>query len=314
MRLVGFAWVAFAAVCYGLLGVFTLLAYEHDANVSGVTIARTLAMVPLLVVFAIPGGAARRANVQAGWRPLLAMALMFTTMVGTYMIAVSRMSPALVTLIIYTYSILAVLGSRAFGWSRLGRLALVAAALTVGGSAITIGFPAGSSDPIAIALAMVNAVATALYFLFAQVALRTCDPLTTSAAASGAAGVLLFACAFLIDQPAWPSGRTGLAAAVCVGLVSTLIANIALLRGIGHLGGASAAVVSTTDIVVVITTMAFVFDQPITTGLVVGAVSIAAGAALAPVALIPSTSRQRHDLRDDRSCSAGKRPSDRLPF
>lgn len=300
MRLIGFAWVFGAAAGFGFTGIFARLAYDHGGNVSGVIVARALAALPLLMLFAvIPGNVYRRSEARDCVWALLAMALMFVAMVVTFMVAVSRMSPALVVLVVYTYPALTMLGSWLLGRMPITGLAMISTALTVVGVAVTMGLPAGEIDPIAVTFALLNAIACTAYFLLAQRVLRAMDPLTAYAAIGGISGALLLAGAFFLADPGWPSGAVGLASLVAIGVISTVVANVALLRGIRRLGSAPAAVVATLEIVTVLTASVILFDQAWSLSLIVGSLLILLGASGAPLAT--GLAREMHGRGSPRS-------------
>lgn len=278
--------LAAASVGFGLQGIFSRLAYDGGADVAGVIAARSLAVLPLLLVFLVPRADALRR--RAEWRHvapmLVVMGLLLTGAAATYFAAIDRMSPALVTLIIYLYPALTIIGSRLLGWTALHLLTGVAILCTLTGVALTVGLPDGGIDPLAVALCVANAFIYSCYLLLAQSSLRRADPVTVYASAGGMASILLVAGSFALAEPHWPTDGPGIAGLVGVAVVSTLLASVIQLVGIRHVGSAQAALVTSLEVVTVVVASAVILDEPIGMAVALGSVLVIAGAGLAPLA------------------------------
>ena len=285
--------MAASGVCFGLLGIFARLAYDHGANVAGVVSARAMVVVPLFAVLAVEGrhGPRRRRESRSALRQLVPMALLSVLATVTYFVAVDRMSPALVTLVIYVYPVVTVVASRLLGWTSLGGLAVLATALTVAGVVVTLGVPDDPVDALAVALAVVNGIAYSGFLLLAQAALRKTDSLTAYAASGGPAAVALLVGSFVVADPEFGSGAVAIGSLVAAGLVSTILATLLQFTGVRRVGSASAAVVTSVEIVTVVVASALVFGDDVGVGLAVGGTLVIAGAVLAPRALRPRPRR-----------------------
>ena len=280
-------------MCFGLLGIFARLAYDHGANVAGVVSARAMVVVPLFAVLAVEGrhGPRRRRESRSALRQLVPMALLSVLATVTYFVAVDRMSPALVTLVIYVYPVVTVVASRLLGWTSLGGLAVLATALTVAGVVVTLGVPDDPVDALAVALAAVNGIAYSGFLLLAQAALRKTDSLTAYAASGGPAAVALLVGSFVVADPEFGSGAVAIGSLVAAGLVSTILATLLQFTGVRRVGSASAAVVTSVEIVTVVVASALVFGDDVGVGLALGGTLVIAGAVLAPRALRPRPGR-----------------------
>ncbi len=285
--------MAASGVCFGLLGIFARLAYDHGANVAGVVSARAMVVVPLFAVLAVEGrhGPRRRRESRSALRQLVPMALLSVLATVTYFVAVDRMSPALVTLVIYVYPVVTVVASRLLGWTSLGGLAVLATALTVAGVVVTLGVPDDPVDALAVALAAVNGIAYSGFLLLAQAALRKTDSLTAYAASGGPAAVALLVGSFVVADPEFGSGAVAIGSLVAAGLVSTILATLLQFTGVRRVGSASAAVVTSVEIVTVVVASALVFGDDVGVGLALGGTLVIAGAVLAPRALRPRPGR-----------------------
>jgi drug/metabolite transporter (DMT)-like permease len=236
-------------------------------------------------VVALLASGARRAQARtAAWR-LVPMACISASNTVTYFIAVDRMSPALVTLVIYIYPAIATLGSWLLGWTRVTGLTVVALTATLGGVVLTIGWPGGAVDPLAVGLALFNGMSFACWLLLAQSALRRADALTCFAAATGCSQLLVLVGSFAVSDPDFGSGAAFAACLLGGGVVSTVIAFLLQLHGIARLGGAATALVTTLEVVTVVVLSAIFFDDPIGGGVLAGALLVVTGAALAPLSV-----------------------------
>ncbi len=274
----GLARVALASVLFGFSGVFIRLSYDHGANVPAVLTVRSLTLLPWLAVFAF---AARRARVRAAWPQLLWLGLLQTVNVVTFYSAVSRMSPALVSLIFYAYPAIVVVGAHALGWNRLDGLIASAVGATLLGIVLTIGLPDSGVNALGVALAMLNAVGYAVYILSAQAALRRTDAVTIIGSAGGLSSLLLLAGSF-----AWgvtlPSSTAGIESLAVVA-VAILFPHVLMLSGVGRLGGAWGSLVSCLEVITTVVATALLLGLPLGQGAIVGGVLIVIGGVAAPI-------------------------------
>jgi drug/metabolite transporter (DMT)-like permease len=251
---------------------------------------RALAVAP--VVGLLFHSRDRRARARAAASRLVPMGLISASNTVTYFVAIDRMSPALVTLVIYVYPALAVVGSWLLGWTRLTGLTAVALSATLGGVLLTIGWPEGSVDPLAVGLALCNATFFACWLLLAQSALRQADAVTCFAAATGSSQVAVLVGSLVLANPE-PGSRAAIVACLLgAGVVSTVIAFLLQLHGIARLGGAATALVTSLEIVTVVVLSAILFDDPIGGGILVGGLLVVTGAALAPLSVRPVPTRR----------------------
>jgi drug/metabolite transporter (DMT)-like permease len=281
----GLLLTALSAICFGLQGIFANVAFDHGANVGGVIVARAAAVAPLLLLLL---SAARRSRVRSAARPLAVMTAISMANTITYYVAVDRMSPGLVTLVIYVYPALAVVGSALLGWTRITSLTALALTSTITGIVLTVGLPQDAVDPLATALALLNGTMFAVWLLLAQAALRTVDPVTVFATVGGISQLVLLVGTFLVAAPAFAVDAAGLAALVAGGTVCTVLAFVLQLHGVVRLGGAATALVASLEIVTAAGLSAVVLGDPVGVGLVIGGVLVVAGAVLAPVSVVPT--------------------------
>jgi drug/metabolite transporter (DMT)-like permease len=274
-----------ASAGFGFLGIFTKVAYANGAGVAAVVAGRSVFMLPMLGVLRSPR---RRTQALAAWPELTAMAALMVFNALTYFLAISRMSPAAVTLVIYLYPTIVIAASWGLGRARPRAAGLLAAALSLTGVAIVLGRPEGV-DAAGTLCAAANALGYAGYLLVSERAVRRADPVTAYGVSGGVAGAILLAGGSVVALAGTGGGGLGgphgMAAIAAAGLISTVAAGALQLVAVRRLGSAPTALINCLEIVVVVVASAVVFGDPMTVSLVTGALLVSAGAALAPSVL-----------------------------
>jgi drug/metabolite transporter (DMT)-like permease len=190
--------------------------------------------------------------------------------------ALDYMPAAPLSFLFYTYPAWVAVVAAVRGSERLAPARLVALALSLGGIAIMVGAPAGASlPPAGVALALVSAVAYALYIpMIAHFQEQLSETTTAVYAACGAAAILLVidivrgGLTLSLHRTAW-TAIGGLA------VWSTAIAFVAFLRGLRVLGPVRAAIVSTVEPFWTAILGAVLLSQHVPTSTMVGGTLIA---------------------------------------
>ena len=258
--------IVVSAVLYGTQGIFASIAYDHGASV-GVLLAVRAALFLILALFLL--NPERRATLRGHGRPVLIAC--FTSVAGPalYFAAVQRMDPATVTLILFIYPALTVLGAGALRRVHLTWLSIGVTAITLVGVALAIGSPVGSIDVLGVILTLAFACIVAGYFLVAEEGLEGVDPLAWLGITVLAAAVFLVPGGLLLG----------------VALISSIAACLFQTMGLMRLGSAATALVASIEIATVVFLSFAVLDQRPGIVSLIGAVLVIVGAALAPIAV-----------------------------
>lgn len=275
------ALIGVSAVLYGTQGIFAALAYDAGVSV-GLLLGVRAALFTVLGLFLLD--ARRRATLRGHWRVVgLACA---TSIVGPllYFAAVQRMAPTTVTLILFVYPAITLVGARLLGRTQLTPLAIGVTLVTLTGVALAVGGPAGPIDLIGVALALVFAVIVAAYFLAAEHGLEGVDPLAWLGVTVLAAGAFFIPAAVVMGDLAVPSVQGGLAL-LGVGIVASILPCLFQTAGLMRLGSAATSLVATVEIATVVVLSAVVLGQRPTAVSLLGAVLVVIGAAAAPIAI-----------------------------
>lgn len=273
--------IAISAVLYGTQGIFAALAYDHGASV-GVLLAVRAGLFCVLALFLFNR---RRRDTLRGHRRSVVIACV-TSVVGPllYFGAVSRMDPATVTLILFIYPALTVIGARLLGRIHLTASSVVVTVVTLIGVALAIGSPVGGVDPIGVALTLAFAVVVSTYFLVAEEGLEGADPLAWLGITVLAAAVFFVPFGPLIAGYSLPD-LTGWLALLGVALIASIAACLFQTMGLMRLGSAATSLVATLEIATVVTLSYLVLGERPGLITIVGAVLIIIGAATAPLTM-----------------------------
>lgn len=273
--------IAISAVMYGTQGIFASLAY--DAGVSlGMLLGVRAALFCVLGLFLLD--AARRATLRGRWR-VVGWACA-TSVVGPllYFAAIDRMDPTTVTLILFVYPALTLIGARLLGRTRITPLGVGVTAVTLIGVALSIGGPAGEIDVIGVVLALLFAVVVSSYFLAAEHGLEGVDPLAWLGTTVLAAAVFFIPAAPFLGAIAVPDLQGSLAL-LGVAVIASILPCLFQTAGLMRLGSAATSLVATVEIAtVVILSIVVLGERPSPISLL-GAVLVIIGAATAPMAV-----------------------------
>jgi drug/metabolite transporter (DMT)-like permease len=240
----GIACVAASAVCFGTLPIFARLAYASGVDTSTLLLLR-FSMAAGLMWLVV---AARRVPVPRGrgLAMLVAMgALGYAGQAFAYFTAVSLASAGLAALLLYLYPAIVALLSRFVLGHRLSRLQIVAVAMALVGSVLTIG-RAPDGSPIGVAFGVLAALVYSVYILTggrlpAGITATASTTVVTSAAAAVYAAVVLARGAHL------PRTTAGWGAVLALAVVCTVLAIALFLAGLERLGPVRASVFSTVE-------------------------------------------------------------------
>lgn len=273
--------VATSAVLFGLQGILASLAYDHGASVGLVLAVRSI-IFALLALFLL--NHARRSTLRGHGR-LIAIACI-ASVAGPlcYFAAIARMPPETVTMIVFLYPALTVLGARLFGRILLTRLAIGVTLMTMVGVALSIGAPVGNLDIVGIILSVSAAVIFATYFLAAERGLEGIDPLAWLGITTLAALTVQLPLTPLLGGFAMPD-TPGIFAVLAVAILGSLLPCLFQTAGLMRLGSAATTLVATLEIATVVIAGVFLLGSrpgPIT---IAGALLVLIGAASAPRAM-----------------------------
>ncbi len=270
-----------AAILYGTQGIFASLAYDQGVSV-GMLLAVRAGLFTVFGLFLLDP--VRRRTLRGHWR-LIGIAC-FTSVAGPllYFAAVARMDATTVTLIMFIYPALTIIGARLLGRVHLTILSVLVTVVTLGGVVLAVGGPVGNIDAIGLIFALLFALILAIYFLAAERGLEGVDPLAWLAVTVLAAASFFIPLAPIFGDIAVPNAQGGLAL-LGVALVAAMIPSLFQTAGLMRLGSAATSLVATLEIATVVILSAVVLGERPTLWSIVGAILIIIGAVTAPMAI-----------------------------
>jgi drug/metabolite transporter (DMT)-like permease len=240
----GVAYVVASALCFGAMPVFARMAYADGVDPRTLLLLRfTIAAAVVWVIFA-----ARRASLPRGRGLALLVGMGGVGYAGqafAYFTALTVASAGLVALLLYLYPVLVALLSWAVLRHPLSRLQLVAMALALGGSLLTIG-RAGDGSPLGVGLGLLAALIYSVYILVGARLPADVTPTASTAVVTTSAAVVYAALAAVggVHLPVTAGGWLGV---VAVAVVGTVMAIAFFLAGLERLGPVRSSIYSTLE-------------------------------------------------------------------
>jgi len=248
-----------SAACFGAMAIFGTYAYDEGVGVMSLLLVRfALAAVLFWGIAALRGVRLTAVRGKTLRTALLLGAAGYAAQAGLYFAALTRIDPALLSLLLYTYPAMVTVAALLLGREAATRQRLVALCAASAGCALVLaGAGAGAFDAVGAALGIGAALVYTTYILVADTVVDEVDAVPLSALiATGA--TLTFAvsgtASGAVDLSFSAAGWFWLA---CIAAVSTVAAVLCFFAGLRRVGPSSASILSTFEPVVTIA-LAFV--------------------------------------------------------
>lgn len=258
---------ALSGACFGLIPIFARMAYSAGTSTYTLLFLRFLIgaafLLLLMVVKRIPFPPKRELLSY-----LLLGAVGYFGQSFCYFTALQYTTSSVVALLLYTYPAMVMIGSVLVFKEQVTPLKTVSLLLALGGAFLIVGAEFESGG-MGILLSVLCAVFYSVYILISSRIVKPGRGLQSAAfIMAGVAlvyGVLAATEGFML-----PSRASGYAGAVLLGIVSTALAFWFFFAGMEKIGPSTAALVSTTEPVVVVICSVLVLSEPITLKLAIG--------------------------------------------
>jgi drug/metabolite transporter (DMT)-like permease len=251
-----------SAIGFGAMAVFGKLAYDEGVGIGDLLLVRFgLAALVMLAIVRRRGGMAglpRRTAVAA----FLMGAIGYAAQSASYFAALERIDASLLTLLLYVYPVLVMVGAVLLGRERWSARRLVALGLALMGILLVLSAAAGHRfDWLGVALGLTAGVVYTGYILVGDrvvagvppiplTTLVCCGAFTTYAVASAVRG-----------GPSFGFGPAGWGWLVAVALVSTVASILLFFAGLARVGPSVASILSVLEPVVTVGSAAAVFGE-----------------------------------------------------
>jgi drug/metabolite transporter (DMT)-like permease len=275
-RAAGPLYVAASALCFGSMPIFAREAYASGVDPATLLLLRfTIGGAVMWVAFA-----ARRAALPRG-RALATLAAMggigYAGQAFCYFFALTMASAGLVALLLYLYPAIVTILSRVVLRHHLSRLQVVAVAIALAGSVLTVG-AAGDGQPLGVLFGALAAVVYSVYILTGSRIPAGVTPTASSTVIISSAAAVYGVVAALrgVRLPAGPGGWI---AVVAIAIV-TVLAIAFFLAGLERMGPVRASVYSTLEPAFTVALAAALLGEAVTPLRVVGGALILGAVAL----------------------------------
>ncbi|MBL8155492.1 MAG: DMT family transporter, partial [Anaerolineae bacterium] len=247
-RLAGIVLVALSAAGFGTLALFGQYAYADAMDAVSILFLRfSLSAVVMIVVLIV-----RREPLPRGSTLLMLVGMGALGYVGqsfAYLTALQYASSGLVALLLYLYPVFVTLLAAVLLPERLTLVKVIALAIALIGTALTVD-PAGGQI-LGMLLAVAGAAIYSVYIIVGTHVLKRVSVVQSSAvifASAGAASGLLM----LLNGPHLPATNAGWTAILSIVMIATVLPVAAFLAGLERVGPTNAAMLSTLEPVVTV--------------------------------------------------------------
>jgi drug/metabolite transporter (DMT)-like permease len=264
-RIAGVAYVVASAAAFGAMAIFARFAYRDGVDTTTLLALRFSIAAALLVAACVATG--------VKWprgRDLVTLvglgAIGYAGQAASFFTALTLAPAGLVALLLYLNPAIVALLAAWRGHESLTRQTLVALAIALAGTALTVG-PALASGthgvhPAGVAFGMLAALIYAVYIVVSSGVASRVDPLAMSTVVISSAA-LPFGALALVRGPVWPASATGWTAAAAIALVSTVAAITWFFAGLRRVGPTRASTLSTVEPAVTVALAALILDERI---------------------------------------------------
>jgi drug/metabolite transporter (DMT)-like permease len=240
----GAAFIVASALCFGSMAIFARLAYASGVDTTTLLCLRFSIAAALMWIVV----AARREPLPRGRALAMLVAMGAVGYAGqafSFFTALTLASAGLVALLLYLYPALVAVLSRVVLGQTLAPRQLVALAIALAGSALTIG-KAGDGKPLGIAFGLLAALIYAAYILAGSRLPRGVTPTASATVVITSAAAVYLAVA-AVRGVALPASAAGWGAVFAIAVVCTVLAIAFFLAGLERVGPVKASVYSTVE-------------------------------------------------------------------
>ncbi|MBL8923898.1 MAG: EamA family transporter [Myxococcaceae bacterium] len=245
-QLFGGLMVAVSGLSFGTLSVFNRALAEAGVPVAQMSFLRFLGGAAVLWAIALSRNepAPLPRGKLAG---LFALGVLFVGEAWLYFESSRRIPIAVTAVLLYLFPALVALVSRVIFGERLGVVGLVALALSLSGTALVVGAPAGALEVLGVLLGVGSAVAYSGYVLVGSRVQPGVPPTFASAVISTSAAAVFAIGAIVQGETSFSGAASAWPSVVGLVLLGSVVPVPLLLFGMARIGANRASVISTLE-------------------------------------------------------------------
>jgi drug/metabolite transporter (DMT)-like permease len=261
-KLIGILLIAISAASFGTLAIFGRYAYNDGMDTFTVLFLRFgisaafMTIILLLRKESFPRGRILAQLVGMGALGYVGQSFMYLT-------AINYASAGLVALLLYLYPFFVTVLSTFFLHEKVTRIKIIALALALLGTALTVGPVSGML--IGALMAIAAALIYSIYIIVGTNVMRHVSPVQSSTVIFASAGAV-FGILASLDGMHFPMSNAGWLSMTGIIFISTIIPVVTFLAGLEKIGPINAAMLSTLEPVVTVLLAMWLFGdklQPI---------------------------------------------------
>lgn len=266
-RIGGVLLIAISAASFGLMPIFAKIAYSAGTSTYSLLFLRFLVAAAFMFLLLF----IKKLNLPSKKEMLIFLLLGAVGYVGQsfcYFTALNYASSSVVSLLLYTYPALVMIGSTIFLKEKITVQKVISLCLALIGAVVIIGAEF-HANPTGIVLSILSAVFYSVYILISSQVVKAGMGIQSSAFIMlGAAVVYGIMNLFLGFTP--PTQINGLVAVAMIALISTVLAFWSFFTGMEKTGPSTAALVSTLEPVVTVLSSVIILSEKITVNIIAG--------------------------------------------
>lgn len=274
---VGLAFLSAAG--FGMLPIFSLVAYESDVTVVTILFLRFLLAALFFLPFALLQGKKDELR-KANKLPMVALGLLYALISILYISAVQYIPASLAALLLYLYPALVALLSSLINREVVTKRILLSLAICFLGLALVLGTSLAAMHTYGLLLVVGAIILYAFYILLSNSVVLQVSPLITSAYTTLFAALFLLLAGFLGGTLSFAFAPAGWLPILGIAFFSTIMAVFFFLWSIEIIGPTRTSILSMTEPLVTVGFAALLFSERLTFLQAVGGLGILMGAFL----------------------------------
>jgi len=243
----GYILVVISACAFGTMGIANRFAYNHGADVASLMSARFLIVTLFYVVYMRIRGFSWKVPLRQGISLVILGLVFYANIVFFFYRAVQYISPAVASLILYTYpAIVGVMGHFFLG-ERLNSKKIVSLIIVMAGCALVVSGPMDRIAGRGIVYAVLTAVFYSVYIVGNRKILSDIHPVVSAAYMGASCAVYFLLFQVIQGTYTFSFDAVTLTAMLVLAFWSTIIGILCFFKGMIILGASKSSIVSTIE-------------------------------------------------------------------
>jgi drug/metabolite transporter (DMT)-like permease len=276
----GVALVLLSASGFALMSIFAIFAYREGVNI--VTLLCLRFSLSAVAMFAYLAATRRSLAVSRRQLALLFVlgGVFYTSQATFYFSALRYISASLTGLLLYTFPFFVALLAAAVDKEKLTRANMLAFALAMAGLVFVLGASQAAVDLTGVLLALAAAVFYSAYIIVSNRVVKELSPSVIGAFVFGCAALVMLAFGTATGQLNLSLSPTAWLAVAGIVAFSTVMAILALFRGLELIGPTRASILSMIEPLVTFAFASLLFGDRFTAVQLAGGAAVLAGAVI----------------------------------